>query len=270
MDTKKVTPHETDVLIIGSGGAGLRAALELHDQGYKVLVVGKCKKREAHTTVAQGGINAALGTMDPEDTWELHAADTIADGGLINDARAVELLCQNAPQAIQELADWGVPFARNPDGKITQRFFGAATYRRACFVGDITGKAILDALVDQVEQRKIPFLSEVYIFSLLDDYGVVNGALGVNLQTSEIHSFSAKAVLLATGGHSRLFRRSSSHTLENNGDGIALAHELGAACMDMEMFQFHPTGMIYPEAAEGLLVTEATRGEGGILTNALG
>lgn len=259
-----------DVLVIGSGGAGLRTAIALKERGVDVLVVGKCKKREAHTIMARGGINAALKTMDPKDSWQLHAADTIRDGGGINDARAVELLCKHAPRAIRELVDWGVRFHREPNGKVSQRFFGAATYRRACFVGDHTGKEILNVLVDQVLQRNVRFKSEVYIFSLLQARGRVNGAVGLEVNTGKIIVFQAKAIVLATGGHSRMFSRSSSFFWENNGDGIALAYQVGARFQDMEMFQFHPTGMLWPPEAAGILVTEAVRGEGGILTNAYG
>ncbi len=259
--------EKTDVLVIGSGGAGLRAALELHDQGIDVLVVGKCKKGDAHTVLATGGINAALGTMDPSDNWKIHAADTLREGAFINDPFAVTLLCKNASQAVQELAKWGVRFHRERNGKITQRFFGAATYRRACFFGDYTGKEILRVLVNQIVQRHIRFKSEVYIFSLLHAHGVVNGALGLDIRTGTIIVFHAKVVLLATGGHSRMFMRSSSRFWENTGDGISLAYHVGAHFMDMEMFQFHPTGMLFPKEAEGLLVTEAVRGEGGVLTN---
>ena len=259
-----------DVLIIGSGGAGLRTAIELHDKKRKVMVVGKCKKREAHTRLAQGGINAALRTMDRKDSWQLHAADTIADGGYINDPKAVELLCKHAPAAVKELAKWGTKFHREKNGKITQRFFGAATFRRACFSGDVTGKEILNTLVDQVLKRSIAIKSETYIFSLLTSGSAVNGALGLHMPTGTIIAFHAKAVVLATGGHSRVFARSSSHFWENNGDGIALAKSVGASFIDMEMFQFHPTGMVWPKKAAGLLVTEAVRGEGGILTNKKG
>ncbi|MCH7902370.1 FAD-binding protein [archaeon] len=266
----KIKTEKSDVLIIGSGGAGLRAAIELHDNKAKVLVVGKSKKRDAHTIQATGGINAALGNMDKKDSWELHAADTIRDGGFLNDSNAVILLCKNAHSAVKELAKWGTKFHRETNGKITQRFFGAATYRRACFIGDETGKAILNTLVNQVEKRKIRFKSETYIFSLLKSKGKVNGALGLDLNSGEIIKFQSKIVVLATGGHSRMFGRSSSRFWENNGDGIYLAKKAGARFMDMELFQFHPTGMVYPPKASGILVTEAVRGEGGILTNSKG
>ena len=262
--------EKSEVLIIGSGGAGLRAAIELHDNKKDVLIVGKCKKRDAHTILATGGINAALGNMDEKDSWELHAADTIRDGGLINDANAVVLLCKNASGAVKELAKWGTKFHREKNGKITQRFFGAATYRRSCFVGDVTGKAILNTLVNQVQKRKIPFKSEIYIFSLLHSNKKVNGALGLDMKTGKIIKFHSKVVVLATGGHSRMFGRSSSHFWENNGDGIYLAKKSGARFMDMELFQFHPTGMVFPKKASGILVTEAVRGEGGIITNSKG
>jgi succinate dehydrogenase / fumarate reductase flavoprotein subunit len=265
-----IKTEHADVLIIGSGGAGLRAAIELADKKVDVLVVGKCKKRDAHTILATGGINAALGTMDKEDSWQLHAADTIRDGCFINDTDAVINLCKSAPSAVEELAKWGVDFHREKNGKITQRFFGAASYRRACFVGDHTGREILNALVDQVEKRKIRFKSELYIFSLLTHQGKANGALGLDIKSGKIILIHAKIILLATGGHSRMFSRSSSRWWENNGDGIALAHQIGAQFQDMEMFQFHPTGMLYPKEAEGVLVTEAVRGEGGILLNAKG
>ena len=208
--------------------------------------------------------------MDPKDSWQLHAADTIRDGSYINDTKGVELLCKNAPKAIEELSKWGAKFAREKNGKITQRFFGAATYRRACFVGDVTGKEILNVLVNQSLKRKIRFESEVYIFSLLTSNEKVNGAIGLNIKNGNILVFHAKIVVLAAGGHSRMFSRSSSRFWENNGDGVALAYGCNAKFMDMEMFQYHPTGMVYPPEAEGVLVTEAIRGEGGILTNSKG
>lgn len=259
-----------EVLVVGSGGAGLRAAIELKDRGVDVLVVGKCKKNDAHTILATGGINAALGNMDPKDSWQLHAADTIRDGEHINDTNAVITLCKNAPRAVEELASWGCPFHREKNGKISQRFFGAATYRRACFVGDKSGKAILETLIKVANKKKIRFQSETYITSLLTSNGEVNGAIGIDIRNGKIILFSAKAVILCTGGHSRMFKRSSSRFWENNGDGISLACEVGAKFVDMEMFQFHPTGMVYPPEAEGILATEAIRGEGGILLNSKG
>ncbi len=261
---------KSDVLIIGSGGAGLRTAIELYDKNLDVLVVGKCKIRDAHTIMATGGINAALGNMDPQDSWRLHAADTIRDGSFINDSIAVRMLCKNAPNAIKELSKWETNFHKEKNGKITQRFFGAATYRRACFAGDHTGREILNILVNQVLKRKIKFKSEIYIFSLLNTRGKINGAIGLEIKKGKIIVFHTKIVVLATGGHSRMFSRSSSRFWENNGDGIKLGYEVNAKFMDMEMFQFHPTGMLYPKKAEGMLVTEAVRGEGGILTNVKG
>lgn len=256
-----------DVLVIGSGAAGLRTAIQLKDNKVDVLVVGKCKKRDAHTILATGGINAALGTMDRKDTWQAHAADTIKDGGFLNDPIAVKILCKEAPARVKELAKWGCDFHKEKNGKLTQRFFGAARYRRACFSGDQTGKAILNTLVDQAEKRKIRFKSELYIFSLLHHRGKVNGAVGLELSTGKIVPIHAKKVVLATGGHSKMYSRSSSRFWENNGDGIGLAAELKATFMDMELFQFHPTGMLHPKKAAGVLVTEAVRGEGGLLFN---
>ncbi|QQG39635.1 MAG: FAD-dependent oxidoreductase [Candidatus Aenigmatarchaeota archaeon] len=262
--------HRTDVLVIGSGAAGLRTAIELNERGVDVLVLGKCKRGDAHTVMATGGINAALATMDTKDSWLVHVADTLKEGRFIADAREVELLCRNAPRAIKELADWGVKFHREADGRLTQRFFGAHTYRRTCFVGDETGKDIERALVKEAERRKIQILGEMYITKLLKSGGTVNGAAGFDMRTNEQFVCAAKAVVLATGGHSRLYRRSSSRIMENTGDGVTLAYEAGALLEDMEMVQFHPTGMVWPPVMEGTLVTEAVRGEGGVLTNAKG
>lgn len=258
---------QTDVLIIGAGGAGLRAAIELHDNGINVLIVGKSKRKDAHTVMAAGGINAALGTMDPEDNWRIHAADTLREGQMINDPELVMGLCKNAPSAIKELEKWGIQFHREPDGRLTQRFFGAHTYRRTCFYGDETGKEIIRVLNKEVEARKIPMLSEMYITCLLKKNKRVIGALGIDAN-NDLCVFAAKAVVLATGGHSRCYSMSTSRFFENTGDGIALGFEAGATLMDMEMVQFHPTGMVWPKNMEGTLVSEAVRGEGGKLFNA--
>ncbi|GAC1649409.1 MAG: FAD-binding protein [Herpetosiphon sp.] len=260
----------TDVLVIGTGGAGLRAAIELFDQGRRVLVLGKRPKADAHTVLAAGGINAALATMDPEDSWAIHAADTLKEGRYLSDARAVELLCREAPRAIQELVDYGVPFAREADGRLSQRYFGAHRYRRTAFVGDYTGQEIIRALVQEVDQRRIPILERVYVSDLLTQGDRVNGALGFFLDDGCPVIVQAGAVIVAAGGHIHIYQRSSSRKRENTGDGMALAFSVGAALADMELVQFHPSGMLWPPELEGTLVTEAVRGEGGRLFNALG
>jgi succinate dehydrogenase / fumarate reductase, flavoprotein subunit len=261
------TRYTTDVLVIGTGGAGLRAALELHDQGHRVLVLGKRPKADAHTVLAAGGINAALGTLDPQDSWAIHAADTLKEGRYLGDPRAIELLCREAPRAIAELEQLGVPFAREADGRLSQRYFGAHRYRRTCFVGDYTGLEIIRALVHAVDQRAIPILERVYVSDLLTANGRVNGALGFRLDDGQPIVVQAGAVLLATGGHIHIYRRSSSRRRENTGDGMALAFSVGASLADMELVQFHPSGMVWPQELEGTLVTEAVRGEGGRLIN---
>jgi len=218
--------------------------------------------------LATGGINAAIGTMDPSDTWAVHAADTLKEGWFLSDYRNVELLCRGAPAAINDLVKYGVKFHREADDRLTQRFFGAHTYRRTCFVGDETGKAMLLALVKEAKKRKFPFYGETYIVSLMKSGDAVNGAIGVDMETKEDVVFNSKCVVLATGGHSRLYRVSSSRDYENTGDGILLGYEAGAELQDMEMVQFHPTGMVWPKKMWGVLVTEAVRGEGGQLFNA--
>lgn len=261
---------ETDVLVIGTGGAGLRAAIALHDAGRRVLLAGKRPKADAHTVLAAGGINAALGTLDIDDTWQIHAADTLKEGRFLGDPRAVEILCREAPRAIEELVAYGVPFAREANGRLSQRFFGAHRYRRTCFVGDYTGLEIIRALVHEVDRREIPLFERVYISHLLTADGRVNGALGWMLDGGREVIVHAGAVLLATGGHIHIYRRSSSRRRENTGDGMALALATGAALADMELVQFHPSGMVWPQELEGILVTEAVRGEGGRLFNSNG
>ncbi len=262
--------RKADVLVIGSGAAGLRAAIELHGQGAEVLVVGKRPRMDAHTVLAAGGINAALGTMDPEDSWAIHAADTLHEGHMLGDPAAVELLCREAPRVIAELVDYGAEFARGADGRLLQRYFGAHRYRRTCFAGDYTGRAIMEALIAEVDRRGIAILERIYITDLLTSGGRVNGALGLRMADGSALAFEAGAVIVAAGGHIHVYRRSSSRRRENTGDGMALALRAGAELADMELVQFHPTGMIWPGEAEGTLVTEAVRGEGGRLYNAHG
>ena len=278
---KKQSIRSCDVLIIGSGSAGLRAAIEAHDAGAHVLIISKSTKGDPHTVLARGGINAALGTMDPEDNWMVHAADTLREGVFLADYERVEILCKNAPDAVNELVNWGARFHKEKDGRLTQRFFGAHTYRRTVFYGDWTGNEIIRVLMDQIQQRKIETIDNVYITKLLKSDDVneevptgegeeVKGALGIDIEKKEILIFECKSLILATGGYTRVYSVSSSRIFENYGEGVALAYEAGADLVDMEMVQFHPTGMVWPEKALGTLATEAIRGEGGILLNSKG
>ena len=267
-----------DVLIIGSGSAGLRAAIEAHDAGADVLIISKSRKGDPHTVLARGGINAALGTMDPEDNWMVHAADTLREGEFLADYERVEILCKNAPDAVNELVNWGARFHREEDGRLTQRFFGAHTYRRTVFYEDWTGQEIIRVLIDQVRLRKIEIVDNVYITKLIKSDNLsgkieatkVTGALGINFKKKEIVIFECKSLILAAGGYTRVYSVSSSRSFENYGEGMILAYEVGADLVDMEMVQFHPTGMVWPEKALGTLATEAIRGEGGILLNSKG
>jgi succinate dehydrogenase/fumarate reductase flavoprotein subunit len=272
--TKESSYFLCDVLVLGGGSAGLRAAIAAHDAGTNVLVVSKSKRGDPHTTLARGGINAALGTMDPEDNWMVHASDTLREGEFIADYEKVEVLCKNAPDAIMELVNWGAKFHREKDGRLTERFFGAHTYRRTVFYGDWTGQEIIRVLMEQVNQRKIKMIDNVYITKLLksdnDGGGRVYGALGVDIENKEFVRFECKSLILAAGGYTRVYPVSSSRIFENHGEGVALAYETGVDLVDMEMVQLHPTGMVWPEKAVGLLATEAIRGEVGILLNSKG
>jgi succinate dehydrogenase / fumarate reductase flavoprotein subunit len=259
-----------NVLVIGTGAAGLRAAVAAHQAGSEVVVVGKRRRDDAHTVLAAGGINAALGTVDPQDSWQQHYADTLREGYFLADPRVVELLAREAPAAVLELADWGAPFARTADGRLDQRFFGAHRWRRTCFAGDWTGRAILRTLTGKVAELGISVIDDQYVVQLLVADGTCFGALAFDLETGERTVFLADAVVLAAGGHTRIWRRSSSRRDENTGDGMYLALRAGCRLQDMELVQFHPTGMVAPEEAAGTLVTEAVRGEGGQLKNALG
>jgi succinate dehydrogenase / fumarate reductase, flavoprotein subunit len=283
----KMSSRSCDVLIIGGGSAGLRAAIEAHDAGSQVLIVSKSRRGDPHTVLARGGINAALGTMDLQDNWMIHATDTLREGLFIGDYDKAEVLCKGAPDAVTELVNWGARFHREPDGRLTQRFFGAHTYRRTCFFGDWTGKEIIRVLMKQVRLRKIKFVDNVYITKLLKSttniekiQGAIQkhkekeeeilGAMGIDLKRKKNIIFKAKCIILATGGYTRVYPVSSSRIFENYGDGVALAYEAGVDLVDMEMVQFHPTGMVWPKKAVGTLATEAIRGEGGILLNSKG
>lgn len=260
------------VLIVGAGAAGVRTAIELADHGVEPLVLGKRDHGDAHTMWAAGGINAALGTHDPEDSWEVHAADTYKEGQFINDSTAVELVTASMPDRIRELDKWGMGFDRTDEKEIDQRYFGAQAYRRTCFVGDRTGEALLDTLVEQAQDHNVPYRENVLITSLISDGDRVYGAVGVDMDDGQFLVFVAEHFVLAAGGYAALYDRHTSRDDENTADGVALAHDAGATLMDMEMVQFHPTGMIgredWDDDWDGRLVTEAVRGEGGRLYNA--
>ena len=263
-----------NVLVIGSGGAGLRAAIGAHEKGCEVMVIGKRVRNDAHTTLAAGGINAALGNVDPKDDWVQHFVDTYQDGYFIADPEIVETLVKESPDRVNELVDWGASFAVNDEGKLDQRFFGAHTYRRTCYAGDYTGRVILTTLLDKVSELGVKIKDMMYVSKLLvsekNGQKQCFGALAFDIVTGERCVYLADSIILAAGGHTRIWRRSSSRRDENTGDAMRLALNAGCQLSDMEMVQFHPTGMVHPESLAGTLVTEAVRGEGGILTNSNG
>jgi succinate dehydrogenase / fumarate reductase, flavoprotein subunit len=260
----------SSVLVIGTGAAGLRAAIAATMAGVQARVLGKRAQLDAHTVLASGGINAALGTRDPEDSWEQHFADTLREGYFLGDPRMVEIMARKSPDAVRELGAWGCEFARTEDGRLDQRFFGAHRWRRTCYAGDYTGRAILRTVADKATELGIPVEDDQYVSRLLVADGSCFGALAFDLHTGERTVHLADAVVLATGGHTRIWRRSSSRRDENYGDGMRLALDAGCRLMDMELVQFHPTGIVLPEDVAGTLVTEAVRGEGGRLYNVLG
>lgn len=260
----------TTVLVIGTGGSGLRAAIELAEQGVDVLALGKRPRMDTHTSLAAGGINAALGTMDAEDSWQQHAADTIKESYFLANPHTAEIVAKGAAQGIADLERYGMAFAREDDGRISQRFFGAHTYRRTAFAGDYTGLEIQRSLVNRATQLDVPILDSVYVTRILTRDGAVFGAYGFDLTDGTPYLIHADAVILAAGGHNRIWRRTSSRRDENTGDSFRLAVEAGARLRDPELVQFHPSGILEPENAAGTLISEAARGEGGILRNALG
>ncbi|AXG09364.1 L-aspartate oxidase [Haloplanus rubicundus] len=268
--------HAVDVLIVGAGAAGARTAIQLVDRGVDpadILVVGKRRHGDAHTTWARGGINGALGTHDPEDGWAVHAADTLNEGHHLNDPAKVEAVTRRMPGLLRELDAWGMPFSRTDEGDIDQRYFGAQSFRRTAFAGDHTGESLLETLVERAQSLSIPYRENVFVSKLLTDEGRIVGAAATDLDTGDFLLFEADTVVLAAGGYTSLYRRHSSRDDENTGDGPALAYDAGARLMDMEFVQFHPTGMVgarYGDEWDGRLVTEAVRGEGGHLYNAQG
>ena len=264
------TTQISNVLIIGSGGAGLRAAIEAKQLGMEVTVLGKRQSTDVHTVLAAGGINAAFGNVDPEDSWEQHFADTYIEGYGLSEPEVVELMAKESPSLVREIDEWGANFAKLPNGDIDQRFFGAHTYRRTCYSGDYTGRSILFALINKVKSLDIPILDSQYVSDLLVEDNICFGAMAFDIQTGQRTVFLADSVIIAAGGHTRLWRKSSSRRNENTGDGFHLGLKAGCKLSDMEMVQFHPTGMVIPEEMAGTLVTEAVRGEGGKLLNSDG
>tara|TARA_Y100000591_G_scaffold84024_1_gene70894 strand:+ start:2081 stop:3832 length:1752 start_codon:yes stop_codon:yes gene_type:complete len=261
------TTNISNVLVIGSGGAGLRAAIEAKKSGVEVTVIGKRLKEDVHTVLAAGGINAAFGHVDPDDSWQQHFADTMIEGYGLSDSRMVEIMAKQAPELVREIDRWGANFAKLKNGKIDQRFFGAHTYRRTCYSGDFTGRSILMTLLKKIKSLKIPIHDSQYVTDILVHNNICFGAMTFNIQNGERTVFLADSVILAAGGHTRIWRKSSSRRNENTGDGFYLGLKAGCNLIDMELVQFHPTGMVIPEEIAGTLVTEAVRGEGGRLIN---
>ncbi|MDB6148236.1 MAG: Fumarate reductase/succinate dehydrogenase flavoprotein subunit [Spartobacteria bacterium] len=258
--------HQHDVLIIGAGGAGLRAAIEASVAGVSVGLVCKSLLGKAHTVMAEGGIAAALANVDDRDNWKVHFADTMRGGQYVNQWRMAELHAKEAPDRVRELEAWGAVFDRTKDGRILQRNFGGHRYPRLAHVGDRTGLEMIRTLQDHGIHQGIEVFMEQTVLALLKDGDRIAGAFGYERERGRFKIFRAKAVVLATGGLGRAYKI-TSNSWESTGDGVALAYEAGADLIDMEFVQFHPTGMVWPPSVRGILVTEGVRGEGGILTN---
>jgi succinate dehydrogenase / fumarate reductase, flavoprotein subunit len=258
--------HEYDVLLIGAGGAGLRAAAEASAGGAKVAVITKSLLGKAHTVMAEGGIAAALANVDERDSWRVHFADTMRGGQYLNSWRMAELHAKEAPTCVRELEAWGAVFDRTADGHILQRNFGGHRYPRLAHVGDRTGLEMIRTLQDHDIHLGMDVFMEYTVVTLLKDGDRIAGAFGYDRERGRFHVFRAKAVVLATGGIGRAYKI-TSNSWEYTGDGHSLAYHAGAALMDMEFVQFHPTGMIWPPSVRGILVTEGVRGEGGVLRN---
>ncbi len=257
----------TDVLIIGSGGAGSRAAIEVDNAGLKTIIVSKgLSFRSGCTGMAEGGYNAVFKTVDKEDSIEAHINDTLKGGSYLNNEKLVEILVNESPKRLIDLENYGALFDRQESGEIDQRPFGGQSFRRTCYQGDRTGAELLNALKEEIIKRNIECIEEVMITSLITKDNAVIGATGLNLKDSSLIYFKSKTVILASGGAGQLFPV-TSNTMQKNGDGFAIAYRAGADLIDMEQIQFHPTGMVTPKSKRGILVTEAVRAEGGKLLN---
>ncbi len=267
--TPRFESHDLDVLVIGAGGAGLRAAIEASAQGARVGVVSKSLLGKAHTVMAEGGVAAALANVDPKDSWKVHFRDTMLGGKMLNHWRMAQLHAQEAPDRVRELERWGAVFDRTPDGRILQRNFGGHSAPRLAHVGDRTGLEMIRTLQDHGVHQGLEVFMECTVTKLLREGDRVAGAFAYWRENGRFVIFRAKAVVLATGGIGKAYRI-TSNSWEYTGDGHALAYDAGAELIDMEFVQFHPTGMVWPPGVQGILVTEAVRGEGGILRNSKG
>jgi succinate dehydrogenase / fumarate reductase flavoprotein subunit len=261
--------HAYDVVVVGAGGAGLRAAIAAHDAGARTAIVCKSLLGKAHTVMAEGGIAAAMGNRWPEDNWEVHFRDTMRGGKMLNNWRMAQLHAQEAPERVMELEDWGALFDRTDDGLISQRDFGGHRYARLAHVGDRTGLEMIRTLQQRAVQLGIDVFMECTVTDLLKDGNRIAGAFGYWRETGRFVVFEAPSVVLATGGIGKSFKV-TSNSWEYTGDGHALALRAGASLINMEFVQFHPTGMVWPPSVKGLLVTESVRGDGGILKNSEG
>ncbi|MBI2187093.1 MAG: FAD-binding protein, partial [Acidobacteria bacterium] len=261
--------YSYDVLIIGAGGAGLRAAIEAANAGVSVGLICKSLLGKAHTVMAEGGMAAAMGHNDDRDNWKVHFADTMRGGQYVNNWRMAEIHAKEAPDRVRELEAWGAVFDRTSDGRINQRNFGGHRYPRLAHVGDRTGLELIRTLQDHTIHLGVTVHMEHTVVDLLLDEGRAAGALVYDRERGRFHVCAAKAVILATGGIGRAYRV-TSNSWEGTGDGHALAYRAGAELIDMEFVQFHPTGMVWPPSVQGILVTEGVRGEGGVLRNSEG
>jgi succinate dehydrogenase / fumarate reductase flavoprotein subunit len=261
--------YDYDVLVIGAGGAGLRAAIEASGAGVKVGLICKSLLGKAHTVMAEGGMAAAMGNVDDRDNWRVHFSDTMRGGQYLNNPRMAELHAKQAPDRVKELEAWGAVFDRTKEGKILQRNFGGHRYPRLAHVGDRTGLEMIRTLQDHGIHQGIEVHMECTILDLLTEGGRIAGAFGYDREKGRFKIYAAKAVVMATGGIGRAYKI-TSNSWEYTGDGQSLAYRAGAELMDMEFVQFHPTGMVWPPSVRGILVTEGVRGEGGVLRNSEG
>ncbi len=269
LDISEIETHTHDVLVVGAGGAGLRAAIECSRQGLDTAVVCKSLLGKAHTVMAEGGAAAALGNVDSRDNWKVHFRDTMRGGKFLNQWRMAELHAKQAPDRIRELESWGAVFDRTKDGKINQRNFGGHRYPRLAHVGDRTGLELIRTLQDKGVHSGLSVYMECFALGILKDGDRVSGLVGLWREQGRFVIFRAKTIIFATGGFGKAWRI-TSNSWEYTGDGQTMAYEAGAELMDMEFTQFHPTGMVWPPSVAGILVTEGVRGEGGILRNSDG